>query len=384
MKRLKTGKGNADRRGGYGCRAVLTVALLLAATLVGVAPSGARAAGLTVVLQDGIRADGATAAHYDAGLVDPLITPRMAGRFTLRNAGPGPLIIRRLTTSCGCTSALVDEGKAPLPRTLAPGARVEVAVTVDLAHHRGQVAKTASIYTDAGPSPALVLEVRGQVQSQLSMTPTHLDFGQVSLGSARTLPLTLTVDARAGLKAAPALVSMNPALQIALDPAAKARPGVFAYRVTLAGRGARGRFTGVVMLAPTGGFAADAASAVVPVTGDLVGGVAATPGAVVFGSVIAGKEAVRQVYLSSADLQSLDSLTLSCPSRWVTVRLHPSGPADSSTDTVLDIRVSDQAPPGVLSAQVAVVTGKGERLLLPVSAIVVRAVGAAAQARAVP
>ena len=359
--------------------------LILAAMLLACGGKGVWAAGLTVVLQDGVRADGPTAAHYDAGQVDPLSTAHMEGRFTLRNTGSTPVVIQRLTTSCGCTSALVDRAHGLLPQTLAPGAQVAVAVSVDLSHHRGMVSKTASVYTDAGTSPALVLEVRGLVRSLLSLSPTALDFGQVAVGTTRTLPLTLTVASQSSVKAAPALISLNPALQVAPDPAAKTKPGVFAYRVTLSGRTARGQFTGAVMLAPTGGFAADAASATIRVSGTIVGGVAATPSTVVFGSVIAGKDAVRQVSLSTAAPAGLDSLTLSCPSPWVSARLHIPGPKDAAdADTAIDIRVSEHAPPGPLSAQVTVVTGTGERLLLPVSAIIVRASASAAQARATP
>ena len=352
----------------------LLAAVLPLGILLGTGP-GARAAGLTVVLRNGVRADGPVAAHYDAGQVDPLTTSHMEGHFTLRNAGAAPLVLQRLTTSCGCTSALVDRAKGRLPQTLAPGAQVEVAVTVDLSHHRGMVSKTASVYTDAGPAPALVLEVRGQVRSRLSLAPATLDFGQVSVGTTRTLPLTLTVSPQSNVKVAPALISLNPALQVAPDPAAKTEPGVFAYAVTLSGRAARGQFTGAVMLAPTGGFAADAEAATVRVTGRIVGGVAATPTAIVFGSVIAGKEAVRQVFLSTAAPAGLDSLTLACPSPWVSARLHIPDPKEKAdADTAIDIRVSDHAPPGNLNAQVTIVTGKGERLVLPVSAIIVRAV----------
>lgn len=365
-------------------RAALLAAVLLLGALLG-GGTGARAAGLTVVLQDGVRADGPTAAHFDAGQVDPLVSGHMAGRFTLRNPGPAPLVIERLTTSCGCTSALVDRAHGLLPQTLAPGAQVTVAVTVDLSHHRGMVSKTASVYTDAGPSPAVVLEVRGQVHSLLSLTPAALDFGQIAAGTTRTLPLTVTVSPQSRVKTAPALIALNPALAVTPNPSAKTMPGVFAYTVTLSGHAARGPFSGAVVLAPTGGFAADADAAIVRVTGRIVGGVAATPGAVAFGSVIAGTEAVRQVYLSATNPAGLDSLTLSCPSPWVSARLHIPGPQDTvkgpaDADTAVDIRVSEHAPPGALTAQVTLVTGTGERLVLPVSAIVVRA--SVAQARA--
>jgi hypothetical protein len=70
-----------------------------------------------------------SATEFDFGTV-PNDKP-VSHVFQVRNAGRGALEIKGVSTSCGCTTAEIDE------RRLAPGARANLTVTYDPQAHDG-------------------------------------------------------------------------------------------------------------------------------------------------------------------------------------------------------------------------------------------------------
>ena len=82
----------------------------------------------------------------DVGVVAPLDAPPAAmWTFTLR----GPVVVTRLSPSCHCVSAALSAagGATNLPRTLAPGDVLSVAVSVGLSELRsGPFTRTVVVY----------------------------------------------------------------------------------------------------------------------------------------------------------------------------------------------------------------------------------------------
>lgn len=76
--------------------------------------------------------------------------------FTVRNTGDAPLVITRVTASCGCT--MPEWTKAPIE----PGTSGEVKITYDPAGRPGPFVKTVSIYSN-GKKGAYMLAIKGNV-----------------------------------------------------------------------------------------------------------------------------------------------------------------------------------------------------------------------------
>lgn len=76
--------------------------------------------------------------------------------FVLKNAGKTPLVIDRITTSCGC--AQPEWSKDPVP----PGGTKEVKIWYDPYGRPGQFYKTISVFSNADPR-RFVLSIKGEV-----------------------------------------------------------------------------------------------------------------------------------------------------------------------------------------------------------------------------
>lgn len=59
--------------------------------------------------------------------------------FTLHNVGSEDLVIRRISTSCGCTAALASEQVIP------PGETATLKVTLETRKYRGQIQRSISL-----------------------------------------------------------------------------------------------------------------------------------------------------------------------------------------------------------------------------------------------
>jgi len=85
--------------------------------------------------------------------------------FTVTNDGDAPLVIEKVTTSCGCTAAVVKE------KTVSPGDQTEVKVEVDTNNRPGSQHKTASVFTNDPTTPQVRLDIQAEVIPQLAFEP---------------------------------------------------------------------------------------------------------------------------------------------------------------------------------------------------------------------
>ncbi len=103
---------------------------------------------------------------------------RIAEReFTISNSGDAPLHINKITTSCGCTKGYAQD------KVIAPGEEGVIRVTVDPSLVKGfYSAKMLTVHTDDPNRPAAQFNVIAFVDSEIDITPEHLDFGLVPSG----------------------------------------------------------------------------------------------------------------------------------------------------------------------------------------------------------
>lgn len=92
---------------------------------------------------------------YDFGTIAEENGPA-SHTFTIKNTGKAPLIITRVTASCGCTTP--EWTKSPIEK----GQTGEVKVTYDPARRPGPFVKTISVYSN-GKKGAYMLAIKGSV-----------------------------------------------------------------------------------------------------------------------------------------------------------------------------------------------------------------------------
>ena len=79
--------------------------------------------------------------------------------FTIKNEGKAPLVITKVTTSCGCTTP--EYPKEPI----APGKTGELKVTYDTANRPGPFTRTIQVLSN-GYTGTYVLTIKGTVEGK--------------------------------------------------------------------------------------------------------------------------------------------------------------------------------------------------------------------------
>ena len=112
---------------------------------------------------------------YDIGTIP---NDRAAeGEFAVFNRGTAPLIINKVTTSCGCT-----QGKA-VETTIPPGGQTAIKVTVDpFRIPQFTSRKTLTISTNDPANPQVKVDVVARVEPELEWEPASIDFGVIERG----------------------------------------------------------------------------------------------------------------------------------------------------------------------------------------------------------
>ncbi|MDR1525527.1 MAG: DUF1573 domain-containing protein [Tannerella sp.] len=77
--------------------------------------------------------------------------------FTLTNTGDNPLVITKVTTSCGCTAS--DWTKEPI----GAGKQGFVKVSFDPKGRKGEFVKSLTVFTNGNPS-SLRLKIKGNIE----------------------------------------------------------------------------------------------------------------------------------------------------------------------------------------------------------------------------
>ena len=119
---------------------------------------------LTIVTGRGTVQSDAATARYDFGTRRLSDESPLEHTFTLRNAGTTPVIVDRLQSSCGCTTAFLD-GDKDLPLTVGPGGIIPVRVSI--VPHRlapGPMEKSVWVFTHGASEASVLLEITGTMQ----------------------------------------------------------------------------------------------------------------------------------------------------------------------------------------------------------------------------
>lgn len=105
---------------------------------------------------------------YDFGEVNQ--GDKVHHSFTFRNAGDELLDITSISSSCGCTAALLSS------RRIAPGETGEIKAIFDSSRFRGQIKKDISLQTNDPAHGQVVFSLTGKVVELLSLSTTRIDW----------------------------------------------------------------------------------------------------------------------------------------------------------------------------------------------------------------
>lgn len=105
---------------------------------------------------------------YDFGEVNQ--GDKVDHSFGFRNVGDELLEITSVSSSCGCTAALLSS------RRIAPGETGEIKATFDSSRFRGAVKKDITMQTNDPAHAQVVFSLTGEVKELLSLSTTRIDW----------------------------------------------------------------------------------------------------------------------------------------------------------------------------------------------------------------
>ena len=115
---------------------------------------------------------------YDFGVAGP--QAKITHTFKFTNVGSVPLKISGLTTSCGCTAALVSGPNIP------PGSTGKIKTTLETHRYEGRQEATFTIHSNDPDEPQIELTMRGRIKRDVAVVPQGMNFGDVRKGELAT------------------------------------------------------------------------------------------------------------------------------------------------------------------------------------------------------
>lgn len=106
--------------------------------------------------------------------------------ITLRNAGSDSIRIKAVSTSCGCTAALVSDS------VLAPGEQTEVKIQFNPTGYIGEVTKYVYISNSYPKNQMMTVKLTGYVAYALQPTPGYVLFDNARVGKLDSAEVTLS------------------------------------------------------------------------------------------------------------------------------------------------------------------------------------------------
>ncbi len=121
---------------------------------------------------------------FDFGVV--LDKQQVKHAFALKNDGDAELVIEKVTTSCGCTTASLAR------HNLAPGESVDIEATFSLRGRSGHQKKAISVRSNDPLSPLLSLQLSGDIRRSIEVNPVAIAFGRVEIGMGAEKTVSLS------------------------------------------------------------------------------------------------------------------------------------------------------------------------------------------------
>lgn len=136
------------------------------------------------------------------------------GAFVIQNSGRTAVTVRKVTTSCGCTTvADAVEG-----RRLEAGASLTVPVTWTVSQQPGKQSKTVTVHFQEWNDWSLTLRMEGDVLPAWTMVPGQISLGTLSPDAEVTREARLTFTEGAPIQAVQRIQCSHAHLRVTLIP----------------------------------------------------------------------------------------------------------------------------------------------------------------------
>jgi hypothetical protein len=107
-------------------------------------------------------------------------------RYAFRNAGSAPITIRSLRSSCGCTTARLEQ------KTYAPGESGAVTLRFAFGDRKGAHRKGVTVHTDEQGAAPVVLLLEVNIHEPLTLAPALVFWRKGDAPGAKTVALDAT------------------------------------------------------------------------------------------------------------------------------------------------------------------------------------------------
>jgi hypothetical protein len=113
----------------------------------------------------------------------------VSASFEFENAGDSVLVIKNVSTTCGCTTTQLEKLEYQ------PGEKGVIPAKFNSKGYSGKVTKTITVSSNDEENPYSRLEINGKVNlkdfSEIEVTPDTLDFGKVTMGKVYSKKVTI-------------------------------------------------------------------------------------------------------------------------------------------------------------------------------------------------
>ncbi|MDE1889774.1 MAG: DUF1573 domain-containing protein [Planctomycetota bacterium] len=220
---------------------------------------------------------------YDFGRI--YIGEKVQHGFKFRNYGSGVLLINNVSSSCGCTIALVSKNK------LFKDEEGVVEIKFNTGNYIGKVTKSVIVNSNDPEIPKYKLTIMGEMIEEVNIVPKQINFGIIRKGDTctRTLEIKTVPELNIEIKK---VVSHNPYIRIIK---CKANENNYNYEVTISNYDYIGKFSGIVFVYTT---SSKQERIDIPFSGEVVGDLTFYPETLSFGNIKRGWEVEKAVIVN--------------------------------------------------------------------------------------
>ncbi|HHT9129384.1 MAG TPA: DUF1573 domain-containing protein [Candidatus Brocadiaceae bacterium] len=206
--------------------------------------------------------------------------------FKFRNCGSGVLLINNISSSCGCTAALVSKNK------LLKDEEGVVEIKFNTGNYVGKVSKSVIVNSNDPEIPKYQLTIMGEIIEEVNIVPKQINFGIIRKGDncTRTLEIKTVPELNIEIKK---VVSHNPYIKIAHCKTNENNS--YNYEVTISNYDYIGKFNGIIFVYTNSG---KQERIDIPFSGEVVGDLMFYPETLSFGNVKRGKDVEKAVIVN--------------------------------------------------------------------------------------
>lgn len=146
--------------------------------------------------------------------------------FAVRNTGGAPLILRDVSSSCGCAAALPDAKEIP------PGGSAKVTVKFSSGSFAGSIEKTLTVHSNDPAQPEATLTIRANVRPVYIIDSQIVNLGEIPRGRGAVRDITIR-DSKGRPFAIPRVTISHSDLTAEVQPIVGSNGSAYRLRLTL-------------------------------------------------------------------------------------------------------------------------------------------------------